>query len=120
WAEVSDSAHPPLFPALLHFAMVLGKTPLVFCAVSVGSGVAAVYLAGRVAAELGYRRGGLLPSRAVGVFFFSVARLTSAPPFLRRRALHVRPFLHARDCDGPRIPARVRRARFSPRAGDAK
>jgi hypothetical protein len=54
--EWHNIAHPPLYLVLLRAVQVFGHTVLVYRAISIVSGVAAVYLVGRVLQKLGTAR----------------------------------------------------------------
>ena len=49
WWDVGSNAHPPLFFLLLRFMLLFGHSPLIYRTVSIATGVASVWLLGRIA-----------------------------------------------------------------------
>jgi hypothetical protein len=56
YKEYQSNFHPPLFYLLLKVAMWFGRTPLVYRAISLLTGVAAVFVTGKIAERLSLRR----------------------------------------------------------------
>ena len=54
--EILGDAHPPLFYALLRVALAFGRSRLAYRAVSLASGLASIFLVGRIARDLGAER----------------------------------------------------------------
>jgi hypothetical protein len=56
YQEYQANFHPPLFYLLLKLAMWFGRTPLVYRAISLLTGVAAVFVTGKIAERLSFGR----------------------------------------------------------------
>src|SRR5579863_5445882 len=56
YKEYQANFHPPLFYLLLKVAMWFGRTPLVYRAISLLTGVAAVFVIGKIAERLSFNR----------------------------------------------------------------
>jgi len=55
-SEYQSNFHPPLFYLLLKLALWFGRTPLVYRAISLLTGIAAVFVTGKIAERLSFRR----------------------------------------------------------------
>ena len=56
YQEYASNFHPPLFYLLLKVAMLFGRTPLVYRSISLLTGIAAVFVTGKISARLSYNR----------------------------------------------------------------
>jgi hypothetical protein len=70
YQEYEANFHPPLYYLLLKVATWFGKAPLVYRAISILTGVASVFLIGRIMQKLSRSR--ITPLLAAGAFAFSL------------------------------------------------
>ena len=56
YKEYQSNFHPPLFYLLLKVAIWFGRTPLVYRAISLLTGIAAVFVVGRIAEQISFNR----------------------------------------------------------------
>jgi hypothetical protein len=69
WREYQDNFHPPLFYLLLKLSLLLGRSVLVYRAISILTGIAAVFLIGKIAQKVSLWR----PTVAIAALAYGFA-----------------------------------------------